>query len=123
MAFHFVSESKARDVYDSIKSLTCKLGRVEKLYAFSYRPQSPEKDVNGWDIYDARREWKRQGISEKTGDKRWRISNINTDYQVRVESGSIRYITSPSPNAYEDRSTHQRILRFLWCLQRSQTMY
>ncbi|KAL8676641.1 MAG: hypothetical protein Q9186_006869 [Xanthomendoza sp. 1 TL-2023] len=76
----FSDEKKARDVYDSIKAWTCKLGRIEKLYAFSYQPQAPEKDVNGWDLYDARREWKRQGISEKDPDKGWRISKINTDY-------------------------------------------
>ncbi|TKA81582.1 hypothetical protein B0A49_00354 [Cryomyces minteri] len=79
--FLFVSETKARDVYDSIKSLTCKLGRVEKLYAFTYRPQPPEKDVNGWELYDAKREWRRLGISEKDGDKGWRISEINADYE------------------------------------------
>ncbi|KAK5186095.1 phosphatidylinositol-3-phosphatase ymr1, partial [Cryomyces antarcticus] len=73
--------TKARDVYDSIKSLTCKLGRVEKLYAFTYRPQPPEKDVNGWELYDAKREWRRLGISEKDADKAWRISEINADYE------------------------------------------
>lgn len=85
VAFHFLAESKARDVYESIKSLTCKLGRVEKLYAFSYRPQGPEKAVNGWTLYDARREWKRQGISDTDPDRGWRISEINTDYQVRKQ--------------------------------------
>lgn len=70
-------------MYDSIKAWTCKLGRIEKLYAFSYQPQQPEKEVNGWEIYDARREWKRLGISEKGADRGWRISTINTDYGVR----------------------------------------
>ncbi|KAI4103846.1 MAG: hypothetical protein L6R37_003571 [Teloschistes peruensis] len=80
VCFCFADEKKARDVYDSIKAWTCKLGRVEKLYAFTYQPQSPEKEVNGWDLYDARREWKRLGISEKDSEKGWRISNINLDY-------------------------------------------
>ncbi len=84
VAFHFTSEAKARDVYDSIKSLTCKLGRIERLYAFSYCPQPPEKEVNGWELYDARREWKRLGISQKDVDRGWRISEINVDYQVRL---------------------------------------
>jgi myotubularin-related protein 6/7/8 len=82
VCFCFEDEKKARDVYDSIKAWTCKLGRIEKLYAFSYQPQRPEKDVNGWDIYDARAEWKRQGISDKGVDKGWRISTINKDYVV-----------------------------------------
>ncbi|MCJ1384656.1 hypothetical protein MMC17_007774 [Xylographa soralifera] len=80
VCFCFSDEKKARDVYDSIKAWTCKLGRIEKLYAFSYQPQRPEKDVNGWNIYDARKEWRRQGISDKSVDKGWRISTINTDY-------------------------------------------
>ena len=69
-------------MYDSIKAWTCKLGRIEKLYAFTYQPQRPEKDVNGWLVYDARREWKRLGISEKGADKGWRISTVNKDYGV-----------------------------------------
>ena len=69
-------------MYDSIKAWTCKLGRIEKLYAFNYQPQSPEKEVNGWQIYDPRREWKRLGISDNGVDKGWRISKINTDYGV-----------------------------------------
>ncbi|KAG7008685.1 hypothetical protein G7Y79_00004g012690 [Physcia stellaris] len=74
------NEKKARDVYDSIKAWTCKLGRVEKLYAFSYQPPQPEKELNGWELYDARREWRRLGISEKGTDRGWRISTINVDY-------------------------------------------
>jgi len=84
VCFCFTDEKKARDVYDSIKAWTCKLGRIEKLYAFAYRPQQPEKEVNGWDIYDARQEWKRLGVSEKGADRGWRISNINTDYGVSL---------------------------------------
>ena len=78
----FTDEKKARDVYDSIKAWTCKLGRIEKLYAFSYQPQQPEREVNGWEIYDARREWERLGVSEKGADRGWRMSTINMDYGV-----------------------------------------
>jgi myotubularin-related protein 6/7/8 len=79
VAFNFLTEKEARAVYDSIKSLTCKLGRVEKLYAFSYVPQPPEKELNGWNIYEPKKEFARQGIST---DKGWRITRINTNYQV-----------------------------------------
>jgi myotubularin-related protein 6/7/8 len=82
VCFCFTDEKKARDVYDSIKAWTVKLGKIEKLYAFMYQPQQPEKDVNGWTIYDARREWKRLGISEKGTGRAWRISRVNTDYGV-----------------------------------------
>ena len=89
VCFCFSDEKKARDVYDSIKAWTCNLGRIEKLYAFSYQPQNPEKTVMGWDIYDARREWKRLGISDKGADRGWRISRINTDYGVGRISACI----------------------------------
>lgn len=87
VAFNFAEEKDARDVYESIKSLTCKLGRIERLYAFSYRPQPPEKEVNSWSVYDACREWSRLGITGQDGDGRWRISEINKDYKVCVLSG------------------------------------
>jgi myotubularin-related protein 6/7/8 len=82
-AFYFPDEKKARDVYDSIRALSCKLGRLDKLLAFSYQPKPPEDQQNGWDIYDARREWKRLGISPKDTEKGWRISEINLEYKVR----------------------------------------
>ncbi|KAF2029297.1 phosphatases II [Setomelanomma holmii] len=80
-AFYFPDEKKARDVYDSIRALSCKIGRLDKLLAFSYQPKPPEDQQNGWDIYDARREWKRLGISPKDTDKGWRISEINIEYK------------------------------------------
>jgi hypothetical protein len=70
-AFYFPDEKRARDVYDSIRALSCKVGRLDKLLAFSYQPKPPEDEQNGWDIYDARREW-----------KGWRKSEINTEYKV-----------------------------------------
>lgn len=95
----FTDEKKARDVYDSIKAWTCKLGRIEKLYAFSYQPQQLEKDVNGWDIYDARAEWKRLGVSDKGADRGWRISKINIDYCVSgfmLDAGKVVFTKSSS---------------------------
>lgn len=80
-AFFFPDEKKARDVYDSIRALSCRIGRLDKLLAFSYQPKPPEDKQNGWDLYDARREWKRLGISPKDTDKGWRISEINIEYK------------------------------------------
>ncbi|KAF2738807.1 phosphatases II [Polyplosphaeria fusca] len=80
-AFNFLDDKKARDVYDSIRALSCKIGRLDKLLAFAYQPKGPEEQVDGWQFYDARREWKRLGISPKDSDKGWRISEINKDYK------------------------------------------
>jgi myotubularin-related protein 6/7/8 len=45
---------KAKDVYESIKGATCRLGSVEKLHAFVYDPPPPDKKISGWEIYDAK---------------------------------------------------------------------
>ena len=52
--------------------------------------------MNGWTIYDARREWKRLGVSDKGVDKGWRISRINTDYSV-----GRRSLLAPGDSAHE----------------------
>jgi myotubularin-related protein 6/7/8 len=80
-AFEFRDDKQARDVYDSIRSLTCKIGRLDRLQAFSYTPKAPEEEHNGWQVYDPRREWKRLGISPKDTEKGWRISEINVEYK------------------------------------------
>lgn len=82
MCFYFASESKARDVYDSIKAWTCKLGKIEKLYAFTYQPQPPEKGIDSWNFYDPMKEWQRMGVGDTLRKTKWRISNINQDYSV-----------------------------------------
>lgn len=82
-AFNFLDEKDARNVYDSIRALSCKIGRLDRLLAFVYQPNPPESEVNGWQIYDARKEFKRLGISPKDSEKGWRISEINSEYKVR----------------------------------------
>lgn len=81
-AFHFLAEAKARDVYETVRNLTCRLGRLDKLYAFSYQPQGPERQVNGWKVYDPIREWRRMGVGSQGSSNGWRISTINNDYTV-----------------------------------------
>ena len=80
MTFNFSDNEAARTAYEFIKARTCKLGTVEKLYAFSHKPLKHEREVNGWEIYDVKTEFRRQGISEKLPDKGWRLSYINKDY-------------------------------------------
>jgi len=85
VCFYFNDDRKARDAYESIKAWTCKIGRIEKLYAFAYQPQGVEKDVvpSGWAIYDPMREWRRMGVENESRKTNWRISRINVDYAVR----------------------------------------
>jgi myotubularin-related protein 6/7/8 len=100
VAFHFKTDQQARAVYDTIKNLTCKVGKIDKLYAFNFKPAPQEKDINGWSIYDARKEFARQGISPEKG---WRITNINSDYQVWPHA---RLLPIPRP----DRSSTPRLI-------------
>lgn len=76
----------ARDVYESIRAWTCRIGRVDKLYAFSYLPQQPERDINTWTVYDAEQEFTRQGALGGR-DRGWRKTMLNSDYSV----GSITF--------------------------------
>lgn len=82
VCFYFASETKARDVYDTLKQWTCKIGRIEKLYAFTYQPPPPEQGLNGWELYNARKEWSRLGVGMEGSTAGWRISTINSDYTV-----------------------------------------
>ncbi|KAF4627880.1 hypothetical protein G7Y89_g10275 [Cudoniella acicularis] len=80
--FNFREEKQAREVFETIRAKSCRVGSIEKLHAFTYPAKAPtfEKEINGWEIYDAKAEWKRQGISDKGADRGWRISKINLDY-------------------------------------------
>ena len=81
--FYFPKENKARDVYETIKLWTCKIGRIDRLYAFSYQPPPAERALDGWHLYDPRKEWARLGVRNDRSSG-WRLSEINLDYGVRV---------------------------------------
>lgn len=80
VTFNFADADAAKDTFDFIKQRTCKLGTVEKLFAFSHKPLKNEMECNGWEFYSPKAEFSRQGISEKLPDKGWRITTINKDY-------------------------------------------
>ncbi|KAJ5122087.1 hypothetical protein N7476_005559 [Penicillium atrosanguineum] len=98
VCFYFVNEQKAREVYDAIKQWTCKSGRLDKLYAFAYQPPPPEKELNGWNLYDPRKEWERQGVHKENSG--WRISEINTDYGFSPTYPAL----IPVPSAISDNT-------------------
>ncbi|KAK6601793.1 protein phosphatase [Botrytis cinerea] len=60
---NFADDKQARETFESLKNSTCKLGSIERLYAFSYKAHGAEKQINGWDVYDPKAEWKRLGIT------------------------------------------------------------
>jgi hypothetical protein len=89
VCFYFANEHKAREVFESIKQWTCKSGRLDKLYAFTYQPLLAEKEFNGWELYNPRKEWMRQGVLKENSG--WRVSDINIDYSVCAYLGAICY--------------------------------
>lgn len=77
---HFPDNKTAQDAFSFIKARTCRLGSIEKLHAFSYRTHPKERHMHGWELYNIRDEFRRQGISDKLPDRGWRITDINKDY-------------------------------------------
>ncbi|KAG9233609.1 protein-tyrosine phosphatase-like protein [Amylocarpus encephaloides] len=98
LTMNFVEDKQARDVFESMKSCTCRLGAIDKLYAFGCQVPPQEREINGWVLYDAKAEWKRQGISEKDVDRGWRISKINVDYAFSPTYPALL----PVPSAISD---------------------
>lgn len=90
VCFYFYNEANARATYESIRSWTCKIGRIEKLYAFTFQPPLPERKVDGWSIYNPLKEWARLGVGRPDVKSAWRISNINADYTVCVKGSFER---------------------------------
>ncbi|RKU42868.1 hypothetical protein DL546_004649 [Coniochaeta pulveracea] len=78
--FTFPDNKDAREAFDFIRNRTCRLGNIDKLLAFRYEAPPPERAIKGWELYDAKAEFRRQGISEKLPDRGWRVSTINKDY-------------------------------------------
>jgi myotubularin-related protein 6/7/8 len=89
--FYFDDERQARDVYDSIKAWTCKLSGIEKLYAFTYSGNPPEKALQnkGWTLYDPMREFRRMGLGDEKRKTNWRITNLNKDYSFSPTYPSV----------------------------------
>ncbi|KAI1501284.1 protein-tyrosine phosphatase-like protein [Biscogniauxia marginata] len=90
----FRDEVEAREAFDFIRSRSCRLGSMEKLYAFCYQPLKAEKPLDGWSLYDPRAEFRRQGISTKSVDRGWRISQINKDYSFSPTYPSLLVVPS-----------------------------
>lgn len=80
ITLNFPDNKSAQEAFNFIKTRTCRLGSIDKLYAFNYKPSLKERQVRGWTIYDPKDEFRRQGIGEKLPDRGWRISDVNKNY-------------------------------------------
>lgn len=84
----FDSEARASEVFEALK-VRVSVATLDDLYAFHYRPEKGPQ--GGWQIYDFKQEYARQGLGKRT--KAWRFTDVNAQYQV---SGWRRIIPSSS---------------------------
>lgn len=96
--FHFKDHQAAQDAFNLIKARSCRLGNIEKLHAFNYHAPKQERTINGWQLYDAKAEFRRQGIGGKLQDKGWRVSDLNADYSFSPTYPSVLVV----PNRISD---------------------
>lgn len=108
VTFNIPDDKAAREAFDFIRARTCKLGAIEKLYAFAYQSPRPERGLNGWALYDVRAEFRRLGISAKAKDLGWRITDINKDYAFSPTYPSVLVVpTSISDNVLKYAANHR----------------
>jgi myotubularin-related protein 6/7/8 len=96
--FHFHDHKAAHDAFSFIKTRSCRLGSIEKLHAFHYHAPKQERAINGWQLYDAKAEFRRQGIGSKLPDRGWRVSDLNADYSFSPTYPSVLVV----PNRISD---------------------
>ncbi|KAK6460345.1 myotubularin-related dual specificity phosphatase [Scheffersomyces coipomensis] len=97
-SFDFMNDLICIEVFSKLSFLNtvCKTENdIQTLYAFDYRPNALELNlpVNGWNIYDPIKEYKRLGLV-KEDDKFWRISNLNNDYKFCPSYPNILVVPS-----------------------------
>ncbi|EPQ25757.1 uncharacterized protein PFL1_06624 [Pseudozyma flocculosa PF-1] len=86
-ALGFATEAAQADVFESVRHCAV-LVDASQLFAFYYQPRPPPSPpqppakaplaAQGWSIYDAKREFARQGLGSRT--KAWRLTDINAQY-------------------------------------------
>ncbi|KAF4073484.1 hypothetical protein AMELA_G00259180 [Ameiurus melas] len=68
-------DSLKKSVFDVMNKFAFPLSNNLSLFAFEYNQVFPE---NGWKVYDALAEYKRQGLPNES----WRISKVNDRYEL-----------------------------------------
>ncbi|KAJ0118431.1 hypothetical protein J7T55_009214 [Diaporthe amygdali] len=96
--FHFPDNKSAQDAFNLIQTRSCRLGSIDKLHAFDFHAPKTERVIHGWQLYDAKAEFRRQGIGGKLQDKGWRVSDLNADYTFSPTYPSVLVV----PNKISD---------------------
>lgn len=82
----FVNDSICTDVYVNLSKLATAAkfkGSIGEFYAFEYKPNALELKLDGagWCIYDAEREYRRQGLLQEGSNCPWRLTGLNLGYR------------------------------------------
>lgn len=76
----FSTESEATDVFESLRG-SALVDSPQSLYAFNFSPRPPlSLAPAGWNVFDFKAEFIRQGIGSRT--KAWRFCDLNLHYEV-----------------------------------------
>lgn len=108
ICLHFPDNKAAQDAFNFVRQRTCRLGSIEKLHAFIYKPTSKERAIGGWQIYNAREEFRRQGVSEKQYEKGWKFTEINDNYQFSPTYPSVLVVPSKMSDATLKHASNHR---------------
>ncbi|PSS03856.1 protein-tyrosine phosphatase-like protein [Coniella lustricola] len=108
ICLHFPDNKIAQDIFNLVKQRSCRLGSIEKLHAFDYKPSSRERVIGGWNIYNAREEFRRQGVSEKQYEKGWKFTEINDNYQFSPTYPSVLVVPSKMSDATLKHASNHR---------------
>uniref|UniRef100_A0A8C5EHR0 phosphatidylinositol-3,5-bisphosphate 3-phosphatase n=1 Tax=Gouania willdenowi TaxID=441366 RepID=A0A8C5EHR0_GOUWI len=73
--FAYQTEDNKPDVMEVLAKNAFVLSHDLPLFAFQYKEQSP---VDGWKVYDAAAEYRRQGLPNES----WTISKMNSNYEL-----------------------------------------
>ncbi|KDN48867.1 phosphatases II [Tilletiaria anomala UBC 951] len=74
----FQTEQLATEVFESVKACAI-LPSMDQLYAFRYKHIAPANLASGgWNRYDCKAEFARQGVGRRT--KAWRFTDVNSQY-------------------------------------------
>ncbi|CAD6184281.1 unnamed protein product [Caenorhabditis auriculariae] len=100
-AFKFAAQQtnhRRRPLVEALFRYSFPLSSDLKLFAFLHaeelRKERTQKSVDGWKIYDAKREFERMGVSESKG---WTAVDINKDY--KFADTYPRYLVVPNTSA------------------------
>lgn len=105
---HLTDNKAAQDAFNFIRARACRLGNIDKLHAFNYHAPKPERAIKGWTLYDAKAEFRRQGISDKLHDRGWRITTMNKDYSFSPTYPSLLVVpTKISDHTLRYASNHR----------------